>query len=217
MATADEYERWYHTPRGRWIGDTEFQTIVALLRAEPGATLLDVGCGTGYFTRRLAAECRLAVTGLDPNADWLAYARARGGGSERYCLGRAERLPFADRSFDYAVSITALCFVDDVRAAIREMARVTRRRLVVGMLNRRSLLYGEKGRHGGSGAYRGARWHTAEELRAQLEGLPLGDATVRSAIFLPRGGPVSRTVERLTPGLLPFGAFLAMAADIRLG
>ena len=46
--------------------------------------------------------------------------------SEPYCLGAAESLRFADRSFDLVVSVTALCFVDDARRAVREIPRVTR-------------------------------------------------------------------------------------------
>jgi hypothetical protein len=83
MAIAEDYEAWYHTPRGRWIGDTEFRLLRSVLNAAPGATLLDVGCGTGYFTRRFAGECGLAVLGLDPDADWLAYAATHGVGTER--------------------------------------------------------------------------------------------------------------------------------------
>ncbi|WP_294270327.1 class I SAM-dependent methyltransferase [Propionivibrio sp.] len=38
-----------------------------------GGRVLDVGCGTGWFTRRLSALPGMLVTGIDLNAEWLAF------------------------------------------------------------------------------------------------------------------------------------------------
>lgn len=214
VMTPSEYEGWYHTPRGKWIGDVEFRLVRKLLQPIPGATLLDVGCGTGYFTRRLAAECSLDVVGLDPNVEWLAFARLHAAGNEVYCGGRAEQLPFADGSFDYAISITALCFVDDARRAVQELLRVSRRRFVIGLLHRHSALFRQKGRGGGTGAYRGAHWHTVEEIEALLRGLPVANATIRTAIFLPSGTSFARSLEMVVPSAILGGGFIAVAGDI---
>jgi SAM-dependent methyltransferase len=195
-ADAAVYEAWYHTARGRWIGDIEFRLLRKLLRPGRGASLLDVGCGTGYFTRRFAAECELRVVALDPDPAWIELARARGGGTERYCRGRAEALPFPDRSFDYTVSVTALCFAAEERASLREMLRVTRRRFALGLLNRHSLLYLRKGRGSGTGSYRGAHWHTGDEIRSLLDGL------------------LARGIERVLPRRLPVGGFIVVAGDV---
>ena len=148
---ASAYDAWYHTPRGAWIGDIEFGLLRRLLQPEAGKSLLDVGCGTGYFTRRFAGESSLRVGGLDPDKSALDYARAQGTGTERYCAGTAVSLPFGNRSFDLSISVTALCFVDDARRAVGEIVRVTRNRFAIGLLNRYSLLYLQKGRKSGSG------------------------------------------------------------------
>ncbi len=207
--TPAEYDAWYDTPRGRWIGDSEFALARRMLAPRPGETLLDVGCGTGWFTRRFAAE-GLAVTGLDPNADWLAFARAHSAPTLQWAEGDAQQLPFADNSFDCVVSIAALCFVADERKAVSEIVRVTRRRFTIGWLNRHSLMYRQKA---GRGAYRGARWHTADELCACCAGLPVKQLSVTSAVFLPGGGPLARRVERWIPKSLPFGALLIVAGN----
>jgi SAM-dependent methyltransferase len=208
--TPDQYDAWYATDRGRWIGEIEFRLILESLEPDPGARILDVGCGTGYFTRRFAAE-GYKMIGLDPDPAMLAYARAHRGGSEGYVLGDGRGLPFPDREFDYCVSITALCFIADEREALREMARVCRRGLALGLLNRWSLLYLQKGRGGGRGAYRGARWHTPREVRALLETLPPKTRRVRTAICLPSGGELARRLEPAC-SLLPFGGFIAAVA-----
>jgi len=210
-----EYDAWYDSPRGLWIGTAEFRLLADMLRLLPGESLLDIGCGTGWFTRRLARESATRVTGLDPNGDSLRYAVAHRASSESYVVGDGGRLPFADRSFDCAVAVASLCFAQDETAFLGEMVRVTRRRCVLVLLNRRSLLYLQKGRRGGTGAYRGARWHTAWKLRSLLERFPLDNVAVASGIFLPGGGWLARRLETLIPKSLPFGAFLVASGDCR--
>jgi SAM-dependent methyltransferase len=207
-----DYDAWYATPRGRWIGETEYALAARLLAPRAGASLLDVGCGTGWFSRRAAAD-GLRVTGLDPHAAWLEYARAHSSPALSWVQGDARALPFADASFDHVLSIAALCFVDDERRAAAEAVRVARRSFAIGWLNRSSLLYMDKGRHGGSGAYRGARWHTAPELRALLSGLPVRKLKLRSAIFLPSATRWARMLEQGVPAGLPWGGMLMLHGE----
>ena len=178
----DVYEAWYSSPRGQWIASTEYSLLKSLLRPTSGCSLLDIGCGTGHFTRLFARETKGVVIGLDPSEEWLSYAQAHSEYHERYVLGRAEELPFANESFDCAVSVTALCFIDDKVQALRELARVTRRRFVLGLLNRHSLLYLEKGCRGGSGGYKGAHWYTAEEIRDLFAQVPIDSTVLRTAV-----------------------------------
>jgi SAM-dependent methyltransferase len=97
----------------------------------PGAHVLEVGCGFGLETLRLA---RLAsqdgrVTGCDLSSDFLAEARHRArlaGFDIAFEQARAEALPFPDRSFDIVWSERTLIYVPDVRQAVSEMHRVLR-------------------------------------------------------------------------------------------
>lgn len=95
------------------------------------------------------------------------------------------------------------------------MARVARRRVAVGLLNRHSLLWREKGREGGTGGYQGAYWHSAGEIRAALAALPLANIRISTALFLPGASPILRACERCLPNSLPWGGFLVAAADKR--
>jgi ubiquinone/menaquinone biosynthesis C-methylase UbiE len=114
-----------------------------LLRPMPGESVLDVGCGTGWFAGAFAIR-GLKVTGLDPDLPALRFARQR---DPRIALvkGRAGALPFADGAFDYALAVTSLGFVANPAQALQEMWRVSRRAVVLGLLHRRSLLYPWRG------------------------------------------------------------------------
>lgn len=210
--TPAAYDAWYDTPRGRWIGETEYRLLQRQLALQPGESLLDVGCGTGWFTRRFAAGNGWYVTGLDNDPERLAFARKHGR-NERYRKGDARALRYADASIDRVVSVATLCFIDDWRLALSEMARVARRRVVVGLLNRHSLLWREKGRGGGTGAYLGAHWHGAGEIRAAMAALPLANIRISTALFLPGASPLARAVEHCLPNSLPWGGFLVAVAD----
>lgn len=176
--------------------------------------MLDVGCGTGFFTRELAARMSGPVVGVDINPEWVAYALHRDGGRASYAVADARALPFSDASFDCVVSVAAICFVSDEEAAVREVVRVARRRFAVGLLNRSSLLWLQKGRGGGRGAYRGAHWHTASEAGALFRGLPVRHLEVRTAVQDPSGGTRARFVERVWPRAILTGAFILVAGDI---
>ena len=210
---AAAYDAWYDTARGRWIGETEYRLLRGVLAPASGDSLLDVGCGTGYFTRRFARE-HVHVTGLDPDAAMLQFAAARAPAQQPYLFGDACALPFPARSFDLCVSITALCFIREQSRALAEMVRVTRRRIVLGLLNRHSLLYLQKGRAEGVGAYRGAHWHTKAEVGKLFEGLPLRHLKLCTAVFLPGGSRFAQLCERVLPSRLPWGSFLVVSADV---
>jgi SAM-dependent methyltransferase len=86
-----------------------------------GKRLLDVGCGP-RGSLEWAGNAAERV-GLDPLAD--AYARFRDGTETMtYVAAGAERMPFADASFDVVSSLNSLDHVDDLDAAIAEIARV---------------------------------------------------------------------------------------------
>ena len=115
--------------------------------------------------------------------------------------------------FRSVLSIAALCFIDDERQAVAECVRVVRRRFAIGWLNRNSLLYRQKGRDGGSGAYHGARWRIAREVRALFVGLPVRNLKLHSAIYLPSGTCWARVLEQCLPNTLPWGGLLLATGE----
>jgi 2-polyprenyl-3-methyl-5-hydroxy-6-metoxy-1,4-benzoquinol methylase len=96
-------------------------------------SVLDVGCGEGVLTREWAGRLGTGrVVGVDLDdpklrKEWEANARS----NLEYRTAEADSLPFADREFDVVAAIEVLEHVSDPDAALREMARVARRRLLV--------------------------------------------------------------------------------------
>jgi len=211
---AEAYDRWYETPRGRWIGQREAALVLEGLRHRPGESLLDVGCGTGFFTRTLAATTDGYVVGVDINSEWLEYARRRDAGRATYAVADARALSYADASFYSVVSIAAMCFIPEEVAAIREIVRVARCRFAIGLLNRHSLLWWQQGRGGGRGGYRGAHWHTVREALSLFRGLPVQHLSVRTALHIPNGSRLAQFIERVWPSLFAIGAFILVAGDV---
>jgi ubiquinone/menaquinone biosynthesis C-methylase UbiE len=177
------------------------------MQPKADTTLLDVGCGTGYFSRCFAG-IGLNVTALDPNQAALAYARQQGRGIN-YLKANALSLPFTSDSFNYVSAITSLCFVEPSEQALHEMWRVTRRGLLLGLLNKHSLLYWQK-RH--SQSYAGARWDRIAMVKKWAKSLDPEPSriSVSNGVVMAGSGKLSMLVERTLGKLLPFGAFIAM-------
>lgn len=212
----EQYEAWYATQRGAWIGEEEYHLIASLLAPCPSETLLDTGCGTGYFTRRFAANAADGnVVGTDIDSAMLHFAAGHSACGISFVVADMCRLPFRDNSFDLVISITALCFIREEKQALREMLRVARRRVVLGLLNRHSLLYLAKGRRGGRGAYRGARWHTPAEALRLFDGMPAHRVGLGTTITIPGGKRWNQRLEPLLQRWLPgCGSFIAIAVDV---
>jgi ubiquinone/menaquinone biosynthesis C-methylase UbiE len=137
-SVARDYEAWYEQGFGSFAVRQEEALLYQQLQRFPGATsLLEVGCGTGHFTRWFAKQS-FHVIGLDASPAMLEQARLRNGTS--YLQGDARALPFENQRFDLVALITTLEFVTDPVQALREAMRVARQGLLLGVLNRYSLL-----------------------------------------------------------------------------
>jgi ubiquinone/menaquinone biosynthesis C-methylase UbiE len=93
------------------------------------ASVLDVGTGTGIFAEAFLSA-GLTATGIDPSMELLAHARAHAPRAV-FMEAVAEKLPFADCSFDLVFLGHVLHETDDPEAALREARRVSLRRVAV--------------------------------------------------------------------------------------
>jgi ubiquinone/menaquinone biosynthesis C-methylase UbiE len=203
-ATVAGYEAWYETIGQR--ADRLEKRLLRQMRARfPEAyTMLEVGCGTSHFTCWFWEE-GLRVAGLDVSTAMLIEAVRLG--RPPCVLGDALALPFATGAFDLSVLITTLEFVADPALALVEAMRVARYGLILGVLNRQSLM-GWRLKRSGESLWQMAHFFTPSEL-AQL--------VLRAAAGKPARITWRTTLWPLWPGtlLLPWGGFIGMA--VRLG
>jgi SAM-dependent methyltransferase len=117
----------YERSMGRWSRRlaTPFIEFAAIGAAR---NIVDIGCGTGSLSFALAeADPGAAITGLDYGQAYVDYAQSKAQGTRlSFEQGDAAALPYADRTFDAAVSLLVLNFVPDAERAAAEMARVTK-------------------------------------------------------------------------------------------
>jgi SAM-dependent methyltransferase len=153
------YDEWFVRHAAAY--QSELLAIRALL---PWRGLgLSIGVGTGRFAVPLGVR-----VGIDPARRVLDYAVKRGVSAVQ---GVAEALPFANSSFDYILSVTTICFVDDASAMLSEARRVLKRggELVIGFIDRTSQLGRHYMAHQAENVfYREATFYSADEIEQLL-------------------------------------------------
>ena len=153
------YDEWFERHAAAY--QSELLAIRALL---PCYGLgLAIGVGTGRFASPLGVQ-----VGIDPARAVLDYAAGRGISPVQAV---AEALPFADSSFDYALSVTTICFVDDATAMLAEAWRVLKPggSLVLGFIDRTSDLGQYYLAHQAENVfYREATFYSAAEVEQLL-------------------------------------------------
>ncbi|GLT19312.1 malonyl-[acyl-carrier protein] O-methyltransferase [Vibrio zhanjiangensis] len=116
---ADTYDS--HAAFQREVGARLLKLLPEDMR---GKTVLDLGCGTGYFAA-LLRDRGARVVCCDLSEKMLDKARQRCGLTNmQYHQGDAESLPFGDRSIDVVFSSLALQWCNDLSGPLREMRRV---------------------------------------------------------------------------------------------
>jgi demethylmenaquinone methyltransferase/2-methoxy-6-polyprenyl-1,4-benzoquinol methylase len=105
--------------------------LVSLLPVGPDDTVVDVACGTAAVALELVRQKGCSVVGVDQSPEMLEQARARllraaATARVRLVEATAAELPFEDAAFDGLTSAYLLRYLDDLPAALAELARVLR-------------------------------------------------------------------------------------------
>lgn len=156
----DRYEAWFEEHEDAYRSELD-----ALDRLVPAAGRgIEIGVGSARFAEPLGIE-----VGIDPAAPMLEEARERGVDVVR---GVGEALPFRDGTFDTALMVTTICFVDDLPGALAEADRILSPSgsLVIGYIDKESpvgRIYQEKKE--ANPFYRDAEFVSTEELLEALE------------------------------------------------
>ena len=185
----ERYEAWFGKHEAAYL--SELLALRAFVPWEGRG--LEIGVGTGRFAGPLGVQA-----GVDPSAAMLAYAARRG---IEVVEGVAENLPFADASFDHALVVTTICFVDSPAAVLAEARRVLRPggRLVIGFIDRESGLGQHYLAHQDESVfYREATFLSAGEVEKLL--LDAGFGVAGWGQTLARPLPDTHDIEALRPG-----------------
>ena len=121
--SSEAYSLWEYR-----LGKGILESYADRLGSLRGKSVLDIGCGLGGKTVAYA-EAGARVTGVDISEDNIArsvaFARSRGVEAV-FTAGDAERLPFAEGTFDAIIANDSLEHFADPAGALRELARVLR-------------------------------------------------------------------------------------------
>jgi ubiquinone/menaquinone biosynthesis C-methylase UbiE len=185
----ERYEAWFEKHEAAYISE-----LLALRPFVPWEGRgIEIGVGSGRFAGPLGAQ-----VGVDPSPAMLVHAAARG---IETVEGVAENLPFADSSFDHALVVTTLCFVDSPATMLAEARRVLKPggRLVIGFIDRESTLGQNYLAHQAESVfYREATFYSADEVARLLEQTGFSDRAWAQTLAHPL--PETREIEPLRPG-----------------
>jgi ubiquinone/menaquinone biosynthesis C-methylase UbiE len=173
--------------------------------------LLEVGCGTSHFTRWLES-LGLECYGLDLSHLMLREAKSLWL-SRSLLQGESSHLPFKDKSFDVVAFIACLEYMPNIAKVISEAARVARRGIIIGLMNKWSLptmrrIIQVKMRK--NPYYKNARFYSIFEIKRILKET-LHD---RYIISLWSTTVFPKFFGNAESSLFPFGAFLGMAVKL---
>jgi ubiquinone/menaquinone biosynthesis C-methylase UbiE len=157
---AIEYDSWFDSHQIEYA-----QELDAIRKFLPtGGKGVEIGAGTGRFAQPLGVSL-----GIEPSEAMREIASGRGVNS---IDGIAESLPIGDESYDYALLVTTVCFLDSPEVAFREVFRILKKdgHIIVGLIDKNSIL-GMKydKRKSESKFYKEASFYSVEEIRKELE------------------------------------------------
>lgn len=105
----------------------KLKIILANIHINNRDSVLDVGCGTNFCLDYIKSMKKI---GIDPSIELLKKSL------NKYCVAKAEKIPFPDKSFDYAICITAIHNFDNPEKGLKEIIRVTRKIAVITILKK---------------------------------------------------------------------------------
>jgi SAM-dependent methyltransferase len=219
LEDAHQYQEWFTTEPGRSAAVIEKEVLLRVWSPVLPQSVLEVGCGTGLFLEWLAGLGH-QVTGLEPSSSMLDIARKRLPSRITLHRGFAEDLPYENNAFDTVAIITTLEFVDRPRKALEEACRVARRHVLLGVLNKYSIISAQRYLHSlwQSTVYRQARFFSVYRLRRIVEDILSGSVPMKWRTCLTFPLATLRYLQFIERSRYlhwhPFGHFIAMRIDM---
>jgi ubiquinone/menaquinone biosynthesis C-methylase UbiE len=127
---AQKYDKWFDT----YLLVYQSELLAVKMLLPRGGRGIEIGVGTGRFSVPFGI-----TVGVEPSRGMAEIARSRG---ITVYDSMAENLPFDGNTFDFALMVTTICFVEDPLQALREIRRILRSSgvIIIGMLDKSSPL-----------------------------------------------------------------------------
>jgi ubiquinone/menaquinone biosynthesis C-methylase UbiE len=169
-----EYDDWFI--RNQDIYLAELNAIKSLISSDKFG--VEIGVGSGRFALPLGIK-----VGVDPSKKMAEISRKRG---IQVYEAVAEQLPFNDKTFDFILMVTTICFVDDLVKSLKEAYRVLKTDgfIIVGFVDKESELgkqYQLKKEE--SKFYRNATFYTVKETITLLRETNFTDVVIKQTVF----------------------------------
>lgn len=126
----EKYETWFTD--NRYVYQSELAAVNHFIPKVEKS--IEIGIGSGQFALPLKIK-----TGIDPSKSMIKLAKDKG---LNISQAVAENLPFKNNSFDFALIVTTICFVEDIDASLKEAKRILKHngRIIVGLVDKKSPL-----------------------------------------------------------------------------
>ena len=126
----NDYEEWFK--EHKYVYESELEAVRHFI--PKGKKGIEIGIGTGRFA--IPFNIR---EGVEPSGSMRDYSLRLG---LTVYDGTAEELPLEDQSYDFALMVTTICFIDNVEEAFREVRRILKPggRFIIGLVDKNSSL-----------------------------------------------------------------------------
>ena len=177
-----EYDEWFI--KNQDIYQAELNAIRSLIPSN--AFGIEIGVGSGTFALPLGIK-----VGVEPSNKMAEISRKRG---IQVYEGVAEQLPIRDKTFDFALMVTTICFVNDLAKSFQEAYRILKNDgyFVVGFVDKESELgkqYNLKKET--SKFYREATFYSVNEVINILKKAHFEDFLIKQTVFPIRSGELN--------------------------
>lgn len=155
-----EYEQWFE--EHHFVYESELEAIKQFI--PKGKKGIEIGIGTGRFSLPFGIK-----EGVEPSFVMRHFAMYKG--LEVYD-GIAEELPLPNETYDFALMVTTICFVDDIEKAFEEVRRILKPggNFIIGLVDRNSSLGKTyEGIKDQNKFYRYATFYSTDEVKKMLE------------------------------------------------
>ena len=170
------YEQWFENHYYTYISEVE-----AVKKLLPSGKGIEIGVGSGRFSLPLGIKF-----GVEPSLKMAKISKQKG----IYVIrAAAEYLPVKNRSFDFVLLVTTICFVDDLKKTFEETRRILKKggNVVIGFIDKNSPLgrFYQKNKEKNP-FYRYAQFYSTEEVVALLKNTGFGNFSfVQTVFYLP--------------------------------